>query len=108
MKTKMSLGMKQWQDFLDSLSTRGGNIFVLSVCLFILFVIMIHVSHDSQDATLVSVSHDLVVGFGGALLGSLTGGASRQQMADRTMTPGSLADSSHSEVTTTSVSSTDK
>lgn len=74
---------KAWQDFLDSLSTRGGNIFMLFCCLTILLGVMIHISHDSRDSTLMAVAHDMVVGFGGALLGSLSGGTSRQQMADR-------------------------
>lgn len=78
--------LKGWQDFLDSLSTKGGNVFVLFVSLGMLFTFMIHVSHDQADATLISVAHDMVVGFGGALLSVLSGGSSRQQMADRVET----------------------
>lgn len=75
--------MKAWQDFLDSLSTKGGNVFMMFVCLCGLYGVMIHVTHDSKDSALISVVHDMVVGFGGALLGGLSGNSSRQQMADR-------------------------
>jgi hypothetical protein len=75
---------KAWQDFLDSLSTKGGNVFVLFTALVLLMAVYIHVIHDGGDATLGPVIHDLVVGFGGALLGALSAGSSRQQMVDRT------------------------
>lgn len=76
---------KAWQDFLDSLSTKGGNIFVLFAALILLMGIYIHVIHDAGDTgQLAPVVHDLAVGFGGALLGALSAGSSRQQMQDRT------------------------
>lgn len=78
--------IKRWQDFLDSLSTKGGNIFMLFVALGSLMAFLLHVSHDHSDASLVAVAHDLAVGFGGALLGGLSGSSSRQQMADRVET----------------------
>lgn len=78
--------MKRWQDFLDSLSTKGGNVFMLFTCLCFLYMVLIHVVHDQKDSMLVSVVHDMVVGFGGALLGGLSGSSSKQQMADRVET----------------------
>lgn len=78
--------MKRWQDFLDSLSTKGGNVFVLFFSLGMLFTFMIHVAHDQSDSALIPVAHDMVVGFGGALLSVLSGGSSRQQMTDRVET----------------------
>lgn len=77
---------KHWQDFLDSLSTKGGNIFMLFLALVGLMAFMLHVTHDNSDGALVAVAHDLAVGFGGALLGGLSGSSSRQQMADRVET----------------------
>lgn len=74
---------KGWQDFLDSLSTKGGNILVLFCCVMVFIGVYLHIVHDGVDATLQPVAHDLVVGFGGALLGALSAGASRQQMQDR-------------------------
>lgn len=74
---------KGWQDFLDSLSTKGGNILVLFCCVMVFIGVYLHIVHDGTDATLQPVAHDLVVGFGGALLGALSAGASRQQMQDR-------------------------
>ena len=78
--------MKKLQDFFDSLSTKGGNIFMLFVSLLLLLTLMLHVSHDGKDMAIVAVVHDLAVGFGGALLGGLSGSSSRQQMADRVET----------------------
>jgi hypothetical protein len=78
--------MRRWQDFLDSLSTKGGNVFMLFLCLVFLYGVMLHVIHDANDSPLISVVHDMVVGFGGALLGGLSGNSSRQQMADRVNT----------------------
>lgn len=76
--------MKKWQDFLDSLSTKGGNIFVLFCGLGVLIGLMIHLTHAGPaDAAMISAAHDMMVGFGAALLGSLSGHSSRQQMADR-------------------------
>jgi hypothetical protein len=74
---------KSWQDFLDSLSTKGGNILVLFCCVMVFIGVYLHIVHDGGDAALQPVAHDLVVGFGGALLGALSAGASRQQMQDR-------------------------
>lgn len=79
--------MKRWQDFLDSLSTKGGNILVLFCGLGVLIGLMIHLTHDqTTDAAMVSAAHDMMVGFGAALLGALSGSSSRQQMADRVQT----------------------
>lgn len=75
--------MKKWQDLLDSFSTKGGNIVLMCVLLLALMTFMLHVSHDQSDSALVSAVHDMMVGFGAALLAVLSGSSSRQQMADR-------------------------
>lgn len=71
--------MKRWQDFLDSLSTKGGNIMVAGVVMIGLTLAM----HHSHTADMFAVVRDLLVGFGGALLAMLKGDSSRQQMTDR-------------------------
>ncbi len=98
--------MKRWQDFLDSLSTKGGNIFMLFVAMTLLLIFMLHVTHDGRDSGLVSVIHDLAVGFGGALLGALAGNSSRQQMADRVETAtGTKTDVSANKIETVNLPS---
>lgn len=71
--------MKNWQDLLDSLSTKGGNILVAGVVMAALTFAM----HHSHTADMFAVVRDLLVGFGGALLAMLKGDSSRQQMTDR-------------------------
>jgi hypothetical protein len=75
--------MKRWQDFLDSLSTKGGNIFVLALCSFWLAMLFLHVTH--HDPSAVEDVKTTLAGFTGALLMALSGNASRQQMVDRTV-----------------------
>lgn len=71
--------LKRWQDFLDSLSTKGGNILVAGFVMAALTFAM----HHSHTADMFAVVRDLLVGFGGALLAMLKGDSSRQQMTDR-------------------------
>lgn len=76
--------MKIWQDFLDSLSTKGGNIFMMFVSLTALTAFVHHLGVDGHvDPSVISATHDMMVGFGAALLAVLSGSSSRQQMADR-------------------------
>lgn len=79
----MNRWIKNWQDFADSLSTKGGNIVMLFLGTSLLAFLLLHVVHDQTDSGIVSAIHDLMIGFGGALLGGLSGNSSRQQMADR-------------------------
>lgn len=82
--TVSRVNLKGWQDFLDSLSTKGGNIFMLFSSLMVLIGLMLHLTHDAtRDAAMMAAAHDMMIGFGGALLGSLSGSSSRQQMRDR-------------------------
>lgn len=71
--------MKNWQDFLDSLSTKGGNIVTAGIVMCGLTFAL----HHSHNADMFAVVRDLLVGFAGALLAMLKGDSSRQQMADR-------------------------
>lgn len=76
--------IKSWQDFLDSLSTKGGNIMLMFFALGGLMWFVHHIANDENvDQGVVSAAHDMMVGFGAALLAVLSGSSSRQQMADR-------------------------
>lgn len=77
--------MKAWQDFLDSLSTKGGNILLMFMALGGLMAFVHHIANDTNiDQSIISAAHDMMVGFGAALLAVLSGSASKQQMVDRT------------------------
>lgn len=54
----------------------------LSLAGLIWFVHHIVVEHTTEPSV-VSAAHDMMVGFGAALLAVLSGSSSRQQMADR-------------------------
>lgn len=76
--------VKDWQDFLDSLSTKGGNILLMFLALIGLMWFVHHLGVDGHvDDSILSASHDMMVGFGAALLAVLSGSSSKQQMADR-------------------------
>lgn len=75
--------VKDWQDWLDSLSTKGGNILLMFLSVIALMFFMLHVVHDQSDQSLISAAHDMLVGFGAALLAVLSGSSSKQQMTDR-------------------------
>jgi len=65
--------MESWQKFLDSLATRGGNLFVLFVCFAGLLSLMIHVLHRSDSGNVTMVVVSTFSGFSGALMATLTG-----------------------------------
>lgn len=75
--------MKRWQDFLDSLSTKGGNILVTLLCVTGLLAIFLHVIHHGTDSADIETFKSILSGFAGALLAMLSGSSSRQQMQDR-------------------------
>ena len=80
----MDIMVKDWQDFLDSLSTKGGNILLMFLALVGLMWFVHHLGADGHvDDSILSASHDMMVGFGAALLAVLSGSSSKQQMADR-------------------------
>lgn len=76
--------MDRWQRFLDSLSTKGGNILVATFLMTVIGFGLLHVHHDPADNMEIRM---LLIstfsGFAGALLAMLKGDASRQQMMDR-------------------------
>ena len=76
--------MKRWQDFLDSLSTAGGNIFICSIGLTAACIYYLHILHHAPDAASIENAKALVIGFSAALFAMLKGNSSRQQMSDRT------------------------
>lgn len=75
--------MKALQDFFDGLSTKGGNIVVLSVCSVGLGALLLHMIHHNADAAMVQTVATTFSGFTGALLLACNGNSSRQQMQDR-------------------------
>jgi len=75
--------MEKWRQFLDSLATRGGNILLLWLCVGGFTGLVLHALHHPE----VNVEVKTVVlatfsTFTGALVGALTGGASRQRSND--------------------------
>lgn len=76
--------IRDWQNWLDSLSTSGGNIVTLFVCSAIaggLWMWSQH-AHASNEAQMAIFG--IFSGFTGALLQAQKGNSSRQQMLDRT------------------------
>lgn len=87
--------MKRWQDWLDSLSTKGGNIFIMVIIFFVYQPVMgvlmwMAIIHKYELGVIGTVILTTFGNFSGALLAVLSGNSSRQQMADRvdTATPG--------------------
>lgn len=75
---------KAWQDLLDSFSTKGGNILLMFIALGGLMLYVHHLGTDGHvDPSVLSAAHNMMVGFGAALLAVLSGSSSRQQMVDR-------------------------
>lgn len=75
--------MNWWTKMLDSLSSKGGNLFIL--CLFVvsLLVLVIWVtSRDQGDSQAVTVILSTFSAFSGALLAALTGQAGGQRKTD--------------------------
>jgi hypothetical protein len=78
--------VKNWQDFLDSLATSGGNIVTLTCCSILSGLMWQWVySHDPRG-TVMTAAFGVFTGFTGALLQAQKGNSSRQQMADRVET----------------------
>lgn len=77
--------IKNWQDFLDSLATTGGNIVTLFWCSVLSGALWFWVVHIGL-APMVTPTFGVFTGFTGALLQSQKGNSSRQQMADRVET----------------------
>lgn len=76
--------MENWEHFLNSLATRGGNIVILLCVSVLLGFGVLHILHHGE----VNVEAKTVVlatfsAFTGALLQALMGGSSRQRQADR-------------------------
>jgi hypothetical protein len=71
--------MQSWQKFLDSLSTKGGNLFVLFICFAGLLGLLIHVLHHGDTGNVSMVVVATFSGFSGALMATLTGKDSKEQ-----------------------------
>jgi hypothetical protein len=65
--------MPSWQKFLDSLSTKGGNLFVLLICFAGLLFLLMHVLHHGDTGNITMVVVATFSGFSGALMATLTG-----------------------------------
>jgi hypothetical protein len=68
-----------WQKFLDSLSTKGGNLFVLLICFTGLLCLLMHVLHHGDTGNITMVVVATFSGFSGALMATLTGKDSKEQ-----------------------------
>lgn len=77
-------GIKDWQDFIDSLSTSGGNIVTLFFCSVCAGVLWAWCEIHLHDADVNMGTFGVFTGFTGALLQAQKGNSSRQQMVDRT------------------------
>lgn len=82
----MSQWIKNWQDFLDSLATAGGNIVTLFWCSSFSAFLWIYVYNRNGSKDLVMATFGVFTGFTGALLQAQKGNSSRQQMQDRLQT----------------------
>lgn len=72
--------MHRWEQFLNSLATRGGNIFLLAVFVLMLGGLVLHTLHHAEINTEVkTVVLSTFSGFTGALIAALQGGGSRQR-----------------------------
>jgi hypothetical protein len=71
--------MPSWQKFLDSLSTKGGNLFVLLICFAGLLCLLMHVLHHGDSGNITMVVVATFSGFSGALMATLTGKDSKEQ-----------------------------
>ena len=66
--------MNAWAKFLDSLGSRGGNIFILLMANFGLFVAAMHMLHHGDKSEIATVILSTFSGFSGALLNALVSG----------------------------------
>jgi len=76
--------IKNWQDFLDSLATSGGNIVTLTCCSILSGLMWQWVYQHDPRGTVMTAAFGVFTGFTGALLQAQKGNASKQQMEDRT------------------------
>lgn len=65
--------MKNWQEFLDSLHSPGGTLFLLSLFVVAMLALVIHVLHHSENGQVTTVILSTFSGFQGALLGKFVG-----------------------------------
>jgi hypothetical protein len=86
--------MKSWQDFLDSLSTSGGNVVTLFVCSGMTGFLWIWMANHMHGSDLTTAAGQIFSGFTGALLQAQKGNSSRQQMVDRAAAGGPSKDGS--------------
>ena len=76
--------MTRWQQFLDSLASKGGNLFVLVLFVSSLLLLTLHVFHRGYDpnSQAVTVILSTFSSFSGALLAALTGQMGGQRRND--------------------------
>jgi hypothetical protein len=65
--------MQKWQQFLNSISTPGGNLLLLAFYVAALLALVIHVLHHADNGQIVTVILSTFSGFSGALLQALRG-----------------------------------
>jgi len=82
-----SIPVKNWQDFLDSLSTSGGNIVTLFICSALAGTLWIWMANHMKGSDLTTAAGQIFAGFTGALLQAHKGNTSKQQMIDRGQLP---------------------
>lgn len=66
--------MNSWAKFLDSLGSRGGNIFILLMSTTGLFIAAVHILHHGDKGDIATVIMSTFSGFSGALLNALVSG----------------------------------
>ncbi len=70
--------MQTWHDFLESLATRGGNLFLLVLFVAVLGFLVFHTLHHPEvNGEVKTVILTTFSGFTGALLGALRGALPR-------------------------------
>lgn len=74
--------MERWEHFLNSLSTRGGNIFVLSLFVVVFLAVVSWAFASGRSGEFITVIVGAFSAFYGALLQALVGSGSRQRQAD--------------------------
>ena len=65
--------MQKWQAFLTSISTPGGNLFVLCIFVSALLALVLHILHHGDNGQVTTVILSTFSGFSGALLQGLRG-----------------------------------
>lgn len=65
--------MDTWQKFLNSLSTPGGNLLLLTIFVISMLALVVHVLHHGDDSQVATVILTTFSGFSGALLQALRG-----------------------------------